>query len=149
MSVGVVLFVCLVAFATTEVESLSPSWEKNNLIPKEIRPLSYDILVDPDLDEGTFKGEVTIEFNLTATRDEWLPVHIKNLNITQTIMTDNKGNEVNIKETFEYPKNNFWVMKTDVIQPDLYKLHMKFHGSLVQSLVGFYRSVYHENGTNR
>lgn len=146
--IGIHLFIVLATFAFGNVVSTGAPWEKDIRLPKDIHPISYDVLLHPNLEEGNFKGHVKILVNISSPRD-WLPIHIKMLNISETRISTSSGKDIKIQEAFKYQKSEFWVMKTEKLQPGTYILNMKFKGSLIHSIVGFYRSVYYENGQYR
>ena len=123
-------------------------WEKDLKIPKDIKPISYDVYLHPDMENGLFKGHVKILFNLTESRD-WIPVHVKSTTIYKTTIFDSNEREIDVENAFEYSKHEFWIIQVPKLNSGLYKMELKFNGSLTQSIVGFYRSVYTENNKSR
>jgi hypothetical protein len=49
-------------------------------LPLDVLPISYDLLLHPDLKEGTFKGQVKILINVTYDVQE-ITLHTKDLDI--------------------------------------------------------------------
>ena len=76
-------------------------------------------------------------------------VHVNGLSIQDTQL-QHDGQEILLRETFEYPEHQYWV-----VVPELqgnagnYSLTMIFSGSLTDGITGFYKSVYkNEKGEN-
>lgn len=58
--------------------------------------------------------------------------------------------DVNIIDAFEYEPNEFWVIRTSVVEAGSYQISMSFSGSLKTGIVGFYYSDYtDEEGVQR
>nr|CAD7397386.1 unnamed protein product [Timema cristinae] len=137
------------AMATTTERgggAVRPEWEADYRLPATTLPLHYDLLLHPDLEGGTFTGEVTIKVNVTQARRS-LVVNCKLLEVLSTRLwrLDAGGGEVALKRAFEYPANEFWVAEVGDsagLAPGTYSLKMEFSGKLTDKIVGFYRSVY-------
>ncbi|XP_063595793.1 glutamyl aminopeptidase-like [Penaeus indicus] len=128
-------------------------WEDEFRLPNSTHPDHYDLYLHPDLDTKTFSGHVTIHVTTSETRDHFL-VHTKWLNISQTkvvkVVEGETTEDVNIIEAFEYEPNEFWVIRTSVVEAGSYQISMSFSGSLKTGLVGFYYSDYtDEEGVQR
>ncbi|XP_076317960.1 uncharacterized protein LOC143229476 isoform X3 [Tachypleus tridentatus] len=124
-------------------------WE-NLRLPKHIRPLNYDLTFHPNLTTDTFTGRVTIALEVWEPTRVFL-VHVNNLNILSTTLRKVDKSAVLIREPFYYKPNQFWVIQANEELPkkQKYFLEFEFHGSLVGSLVGFYKSVYTDTETNQ
>ncbi|KAK9505908.1 hypothetical protein O3M35_009875 [Rhynocoris fuscipes] len=121
---------------------IEKTWEKDPLLPKDVFPTNYNLSIFPRMKEGTFSGNITIALKLTEPR-KFILLHQYELNITKTLLKTNDGKEINIKNTFLYEKNQFWVIVLEnEITSGEYELDLKFNGSLVNKIVGFYRSTY-------
>lgn len=90
----------------------------------------------PNLEQGTFVGSVDITLEL-STAQSYIKLHSKGLNISETTLDSNPVT------AFSYPKHEFWVVVPDKeINAGEHKLQFKFDGSLLNKIVGFYRSTY-------
>ena len=72
------------------------------------------------------------------------------MNITKTTVTLD-AKELAIDETFGYSKNQFWVTElTEKIPANsVVRLYLEFNGSLVNGIVGYYKSTYYNSLTNK
>ncbi|RLU24828.1 hypothetical protein DMN91_002918 [Ooceraea biroi] len=116
-------------------------------LPKEVRPMHYDLFLYPDLDKGKFSGNVTILLDVLDKR-RTLALHQKNLNITSVSLKSYdlaENVEINISSTSESTKNEMFVVSTEnEFNPGLYNLYLEFNGSLENKIVGFYSSRYQQ-----
>lgn len=96
----------------------------------------------PNLEQGTFDGSVDITLVLD-TAQSYIKLHSKGLNIKET-----KLNSSTVT-AFSYPKHEFWVVVPDSeLSAGEHKLHLKFEGSLLNKIIGFYRSSYTDIKSN-
>nr|XP_018898450.1 PREDICTED: glutamyl aminopeptidase-like isoform X3 [Bemisia tabaci] len=132
-------------------------YECNHRLSSDVVPSSYHILLHPNLAEGTFTGRVTIELETLQPRKN-LFLHSKGLAVNRTEIAprlqaslgSGQGQPLGIARTFEYPKNEFWVIKpTAEIPAGKYALTLEFSGKLTGKIIGFYRSVYTDKATGK
>ncbi|XP_008550321.1 glutamyl aminopeptidase [Microplitis demolitor] len=123
-------------------------------LPKEVKPLHYDLYLHPNLVDGTFKGQVTILIDVMEVKN-YIALHQKDLNITKTTLKtyDRDENfEISLRETYTIDKLEELVVScNDDIQIGLYQLYFEFNGALQpDKIVGFYASTYKdENNATR
>ncbi|XP_018425491.1 PREDICTED: glutamyl aminopeptidase [Nanorana parkeri] len=135
----------------------SGAW-KNFRLPSHIRPLHYDLEIQPEMDKDTYHGTVTIWLKLTSS-DKHLWLHIRENKISgQPKLKDRTGQEIQLIQCFEYRPQEYVVMEFTQQLPanadddnleDTYRLTLQFAGQLNGSLVGFYRTTYQENGVTK
>ena len=124
---------------------LTEAWEKDVRLPSHLLPLHYDLYLHPDLSSGLFMGRVTIAIEATSPTSYFL-VHTKHLDISDTRLSNEDGEEVSYMRAFEYERNEFWVVQLEgEVEAGNYSLSMQFNGNLTRGITGFYKSVY----TNR
>lgn len=124
---------------------LTEAWEKDVRLPSHLLPLHYDLYLHPDLVSGLFMGRVTIAIEATSPTSYFL-VHTKYLDISDTRLLNEDGDEVSYMRAFEYGRNEFWVVQLEAeVVAGNYSLSMEFNGNLTRGITGFYKSVY----TNR
>lgn len=118
-------------------------WASTHRLSPYIRPKQYFINLYPDLEQGTFAGSVNITLELD-TAQSYIKLHSKGLNIVET-----KLNSVTV-EAFSYPEHEFWVVVPDKeLNAGEHNLQLTFDGSLLNKIVGFYRSVYNDVETHK
>lgn len=122
-------------------------------LPKEIKPIRYELTLKPDLKTKTFAGNVAIHLSV-AKPIAYIAVHAHTLTITKTLLeskntTTGDRSNVTIAHAFAYPLFQYWV--TEVPKPldaGDYVLGLSFNGSLENRIVGFYQSTYINPATN-
>lgn len=123
-------------------------------LPKEIKPILYELTLKPDLQTKTFSGNVSIHLSVIKPIS-YIAVHAHTLTITKTLLesknaTNGDRTNVSIAHAFAYPKFQYWV--TEVPKPldsGDYVLGLSFNGSLENRIVGFYQSTYINPVTNK
>ena len=114
-------------------------------LDERIRPLHYDLYLDPDFyyDGTTYYGRENITVDV-GIETEHIIVHYKYMNITNTRVWLEDGTELTIIETFAYDAHEYWVTSLDSAVPagSVIILHLEFRGSLVNGIVGYYKSTY-------
>ena len=114
-------------------------------LDERIRPVHYDLFMDPEFyhDGTTYYGRenITIEVGVDT---EYLIVHYKYMNITNTRAWLEDGTELQVADTFAYDTHEYWVTSLTSAVPagSVVVLHLEFHGSLVNGIVGYYKSTY-------
>lgn len=132
-------------------------------LPQNIRPIHYDLYLDPDLEMNTFQGNVSILIEVTAKSEfmSYILIHIKDMNVTRAQVhkvygdvksdTTSPGVEVALKRTFEYPENDFFIfeLKND-LEIGKYVMYMEYKSTFSKHLNGLYISTYtNEKGQKR
>lgn len=115
-------------------------------LPWYTLPLHYDLRLFPDFyDNHThFYGNVTVVINITKDTHHLL-LHHKKMNITSTkLINASTKSPLEIKQTFPYPKNEYWVVETLAHIPSgsTVEVTIGFDGSLTNGIMGLYRSTY-------
>lgn len=112
------------------------------MLSQHVIPEVYNLLLFPNLKEGSFSGSVDITLKITAPCD-YIKLHQTNLKIESTSLTKADNSISLVKEAFDYKKNEFWIVRlSQNINSGIYSLKLNFTGSLTTDIVGFYRSVY-------
>ncbi|KAM9786890.1 glutamyl aminopeptidase [Syngnathus typhle] len=136
----------------------SGDW-KNFRLPDFVKPLHYDLLLEPDLLHDTYTGTVDIRVQVDRpTRHLWL--HIRETFVREQPrlkLLDGQGGheDVPVKRCFQYKPQEYVVVEASRELPvtgpgEVYVLTLDFQGWLNGSLVGFYRVLYtDEAGVSR
>lgn len=143
-------------------------------LSNDIKPIKYDLILHPNLQNGSLNGRVNILINITTDDVHEIRIHGKYLIFDDVklfpvkILTN--GDDVNNKKNsssidwlnttppivkvLDYMENiadEIWLIKlSNFLIPDIYELIIVYHSSVKQSnkLVGFYKSVYRNKETN-
>ncbi|XP_061600220.1 glutamyl aminopeptidase [Cololabis saira] len=135
----------------------SGDW-RNFRLPDYVKPVHYDLHIEPDLVADTYTGTVDIQLEVSKpTRHLWL--HIRETFVRSTPRLrrlDGRGGEraLSVKTCFEYRPEQYVVVEATETLPvtgpgEMYVLSLDFQGWLNGSLVGFYRVVYTEGGISK
>ncbi|XP_020857062.1 LOW QUALITY PROTEIN: glutamyl aminopeptidase [Phascolarctos cinereus] len=124
-------------------------------LPTHINPVHYDLEVKPVMEEDTYTGTVTIHINVSEpTKYLWL--HLRETWIIEPspALKKSSGEEVPVKRCFQYEEQEYIVIEAEEELPrndgeSTYLLTMNFQGWLNDSLVGFYRTTYTEDGVTK
>ncbi|XP_026815475.1 glutamyl aminopeptidase-like [Rhopalosiphum maidis] len=118
-------------------------WESTHRLSPYVRPQQYFINLFPNLEQGSFVGSVDISIVLD-TAQSYIKLHSKGLNIKET-----KLNSSSVT-SFLYPEHEFLVIvPNEELNAGEYKLQLSFEGSLLNKIVGFYRSVYTDSKSHK
>ena len=123
-------------------------------LPDYVKPVHYDLHLQPDLNTDVYQGTVAIHLEVSQpTRHLWL--HIRQTFVTAVprlqLVTEGVQKEVGVKACFEYKPQEYVVVEaTEELAAtgpgQVYVLSLDFHGWLSGSVVGFYTVVYTEDG---
>ncbi|CAL8271065.1 unnamed protein product [Merluccius merluccius] len=131
----------------------SGGW-RNFRLPDYVKPVHYELHLQPDLSADVYEGSVAIHLEVSKpTRHLWL--HIRETFVSALprlqLVTQGVQKEVGVKACFEYKPQEYVVLEAteDLAatgQGEVYILSLDFRGWLNGSVVGFYRVIYTENG---
>lgn len=135
----------------------SGDW-RNFRLPEYVKPVHYDLHLEPNLDDDTYTGTVDIHVEVTkVTRHLWL--HIRQTFVSavpRLAKQSSQGSQrvVGVKGCFEYKQHEYVVVEAtedlSVTGPgEVYVLSLDFQGWLNGSVVGFYRVIYMEEGVEK
>jgi len=117
-------------------------------LPADIKPLTYNLFLHPNLTTFAFKGNVSIMFLVTKATS-FIVYHIKDLQINSEalhrIASDGTvTNEIKIRRFLQYLKHEQVYMELDseLKAGETYRLVIEFSGMLADNLAGFYKSSY-------
>lgn len=122
------------------------STPQREVLPTNVKPLRYDLTLEPLFDSFTFNGELTIDLQVKDTSDS-VTVNLLEIEIQHADV----GGEKVKKVSFDEEKQT---VTFDLAKPleagATAALNIKFTGILNDKMAGFYRSSYtDENGETR
>lgn len=118
---------------------------KSPRLPKNVRPVKYNLLIYPKIDVGLFHGDIMIDINVSSPT-RFILVHQTNLNIEHTKLTSKNETSTGspiIEKTWAFENNHYWIIETtEKLQPGDYELYMSFKGTLGNGTIGLYKTTY-------
>ncbi|KAL0968988.1 hypothetical protein UPYG_G00220880 [Umbra pygmaea] len=132
---------------------------RNFRLPDYVKPLHYDLHLDPDLTTDLYTGSVSVHLEVSRpTKHLWL--HIRETfvsTVPRLVLKTSQGESdvtIAVKGCFEFKLQEYVVVEAEeelaVTKPgQVYILSLDFQGWLNGSLVGFYRVTYTENGATK
>lgn len=131
---------------------------KNFRLPDYVKPVHYDLHLEPDMVHDTYTGTVDIHVEVSKpTRHLWLHIRetfVSTMPKLKVLDSQGKQREVQVKHCFEYKPEQYVVVEAAEELPvsgpgEVYVLSLDFQGWLNGSVVGFYRVVYTEEGVTK
>ncbi|KAK6198853.1 alanine/arginine aminopeptidase [Scheffersomyces amazonensis] len=128
---------------SSDSSSLIPS--DREVLPNNVKPLHYDLTIEPIFENFTFKGEVTIDLHVLERTD------YISLNSLQIEIQESKLNDIELKNIQFDVNKQIVTFKLDdhLVEGADAKLYIKFTGTLNEDMAGFYKSSYQENGETK
>jgi len=111
------------------------------ILPKNIKPISYDINFTLDMNKLSFSGEETIKLKVIKPTKE-IKINADGIKITSA---GTNGNEFS---GIKYEKEVVAITFKNQIKTDI-DLFLKFNGKLREDMRGFYKSNYNVNGKEK
>lgn len=135
----------------------SGDW-KNFRLPEYVNPVHYDLQLEPDFSDDTYRGTVDVQVQVSKpTRHLWLHIRETFVSAKPRLQLQDAGGarkDVAVKGCFEYKPQQYVVVEAVDELPataagEVYVLSLDFQGWLNGSVVGFYRVVYTEGGVTK
>lgn len=119
-----------------------PAADTSYRLPKNVRPLSYDVYLKPEFQNFTFEGDVNITVEVLEDTSEII-LHTNKQNI-RIITVSEPGTEVNITEANINKEKHFLIITnpSNFSADTEYKISITFTATLSEDMSGFYRSSY-------
>jgi len=115
-------------------------------LPRSVVPERYDLHLVPNIEEGTFSGNVGITCDIVADTDE-IALNSLDLIIDAGKAVDDKGKEISAEVTLDADNERLKLTFGETLSAGRWRLQIDFNGELNDKLHGFYRSSYtDENG---
>ena len=112
------------------------------MLPTNVRPSAYDLTLQPNLEDFTFRGEVAIDLTVREATSE-IVMNADEIEIQEARLTLADGSSVEpCCIDFDKGEETVTLGFDDELSPGEARLHLKFTGELNDKLRGFYRSRY-------
>ena len=119
--------------------------KKSVRLPANFIPERYGLVLHPDLQKFTFRGEETIEFNLTRP-DKVIRLHADELEVDRAEIVLGGRKEKPVKVTYDKKSESVSFVFKNALPKGKGKLLLSFSGTLNDKMRGFYRSRYDIGG---
>ena len=121
--------------------SSTPSLSDRVLLPSNVKPVSYDITLSPDLVNFTFDGICSIDIIVSSVTNT-ITMHAKDLDI-QTVRIGDAQGVITYDEKLS--RCVFTFEKELKLGPSIAPLIINYKGNLNSDMAGFYRSKYKDH----
>ena len=112
------------------------------MLPTNVRPSAYDLTLQPNLEDFTFRGEVAIDITIHEATNE-IVMNADEIEIQEARLT--RTDESSVEPCcvdFDKAKEAVTLGFDEEVSPGEARLHLKFTGELNDKLRGFYQSKY-------
>lgn len=125
---------------------------RHSRLPATLRPRHYDLQLSVYMDNYTFSGKVSIEFEcVNATK--FIVLHADRLDVDKVaVYSDSKkSGAMRIHRHFHYAPNQVYVitLHRELKPLRTYKINITFEAQIENELLGFFRSSYVLHGEKR
>jgi puromycin-sensitive aminopeptidase len=110
-------------------------------LPRTALPTRYDLTMSPDLHKRDFLGDARISLNVTEPVAE-VVCNAVDLDIIKAWVVDANGTRIDAKATLDPERERVSFALERTLWAGTAVLHVQFHGTLNDKLVGFYASTY-------
>ena len=113
------------------------------VLPSNVKPTRYRLLLHPDLETFTFKGEQTVDIEIVEPTAR-IALNAAELEVSNVVLRRNGGATPAHSVSLDADSETATLDFGRVLAPGPAQLEMKFTGILNDRLVGFYRSEYQD-----
>ena len=120
-------------------------------LPSHVVPHRYDLVLEPDIDDASFRGSATIDVEVLETTDEIVCNAIE-LEIDSVLIIVGEGTtavEHVADIRLDEPTERLHLTLAGDLRPGPARIVLTFRGVLNDRLRGFYRSVYDDDDGNQ
>jgi len=116
--------------------------ESAHRLPRTVTPSRYELTIEPDLAEGTFRGAEDVRITVHEPVRE-IVLNAVDLQIEAGRLTNGNGTKLDVSEiSLDRANERARVLLSEPATPGEWTLHLEFTGVLNERLVGFYPSTY-------
>jgi puromycin-sensitive aminopeptidase len=113
-------------------------------LPRHVTPARYELRLEPDLDNQTFAGHVTITVTVHEPTSEIL-LNVAELEVTSAGMMDVRGITEKGTIQLQQERQRCCIRFASTCEAGNWQLILSFNGTLNDKLRGFYRSTYKDS----
>jgi puromycin-sensitive aminopeptidase len=123
------------------MNQLSPTADDPFRLPRHVRPVRYELRLEPDLSGAVFHGLVMIVVTVDRPTDV-IVCNALELAIESAVVEDAAGQRQPASITLDEPLQRCTLTVARPLVPGEWRLHIGFRGTLNDKLRGFYKSTY-------
>jgi puromycin-sensitive aminopeptidase len=123
------------------MNQLSPTADDPFRLPRHVRPVRYELRLEPDLSGAVFHGLVMIVVTVDRPTDV-IVCNALELAIESAVVEDAAGQRQPASITLDEPLQRCTLTVARPLVPGEWLLHIGFRGTLNDKLRGFYKSTY-------
>ena len=114
-------------------------------LPKNVKPVRYRLELEPNLDDFTFSGEESVDFEVLEPTSD-VTLNCVEITIQSSMVTLNDGESIAPRDTVYNESQETVTFKFDAPLPaGPARLDIRYTGELNDKLRGFYRSRYNRH----
>ncbi|MEZ5263062.1 MAG: M1 family metallopeptidase [Acidimicrobiales bacterium] len=116
-------------------------------LPRTVRPLHYQLALEPDLETATFAGTQAVRIEVVEAVGE-IVLNAIELAIDEAWLVGPDGGRVELAVSLDEELERATLSAPGTIAPGHHELHTAFRGELNDKLRGFYRSTFTDHEGN-
>lgn len=113
-------------------------------LPRHVIPTRYELRLEPDLANATFRGRETIELTVTQPTTV-IELNALELTVDHATMENGQGQRRQTSIHLDDSLQRCLLTLGEEVTPGPWRLHLTFQGKLNDKLRGFYRSTYRDS----
>nr|QEI22876.1 putative peptidase [Oryctes rhinoceros] len=120
-------------------------------LPDDTKPISYDIILEPDFETFEFLGEVTITIQVYTVTNT-ITLHSNDIVVDSITVKESNGvDDLSVSRFRLEPEYHLLLirMQEDLRSGQTLEVNIKYKGFLREDNAGFYRASYEENGETK
>jgi puromycin-sensitive aminopeptidase len=110
-------------------------------LPRNVRPLRYELTIEPDLERATFRGESSTEVLVVDVTDT-IVLNAIELEIDEAWIERPDGVRINAEVALDEEAERATLALSQALDEGEWFVHLEFRGILNDKLRGFYRSKF-------
>jgi len=113
-------------------------------LPRSVRPLHYQLTLEPDLDNATFEGRQAVRLEVDEPVEQ-IVLNAADLDITEAWVVTPHGDRIDLTVSLDVAAERATMVAGAVLGTGPHTLHTRFRGELNDKLRGFYRSTFKDH----
>lgn len=119
--------------------------QDREVLPTNVKPLHYDLTLEPNFETFKFDGTVVIDLHVNE-RTDYVTLNCLEIDIHETKINDVESKDIKFNEDQQTVTIKF---ADHLVSGSNASLSIKFTGELNDKMAGFYRSSYQEDGKTK